>query len=250
MAKSAQIDSTLSHSFSVAMATKYGLFEAILINHIKHWLSINAENDVCYKDGRYWTFQKISTIEKTYPYVSRRTIERALQKLVDCKVLLKGNYNDSRLNRVMWYSFTDEFSAQIVIMDCDNLTQSGYDKMTQSTTTDCHNPLRQNDVIKNDTINSNSYKGNDTKDRTLHKTRSRAFVPPTLDEVEAYCFEKGYGFDPETFIAYYTASGWMRGKTPIKDWKACCVTWERKRKSDAKAKRSADDEFYERWANA
>lgn len=52
------------------------------------------------------------------------------------------------------------------------------------------------------------------------------FVPPTLDEVIEYVMEKSYGFDPESFIAHYEATGWVRGRTPIKNWKACCTTWQ------------------------
>lgn len=52
------------------------------------------------------------------------------------------------------------------------------------------------------------------------------FVPPTLGEVQAYCRERGKGVDPERFINHYTANGWMRGKTPIKDWRAAVRTWE------------------------
>lgn len=58
------------------------------------------------------------------------------------------------------------------------------------------------------------------------------FVPPTVDEVREYCEERENGIDPCAFINHYTANGWMRGKTKIKDWKACVRTWEVKRKND------------------
>lgn len=50
---------------------------------------------------------------------------------------------------------------------------------------------------------------------------------PTLDEVKAYCQERGNRVDPERFIDYYTANGWKVGKNPMKDWKAAVRTWER-----------------------
>lgn len=50
---------------------------------------------------------------------------------------------------------------------------------------------------------------------------------PTLDEVKAYCNERGNRVDPERFIDYYTANGWKVGKNPMKDWKAAVRTWER-----------------------
>ena len=50
---------------------------------------------------------------------------------------------------------------------------------------------------------------------------------PSLDEVKAYCNERGNRVDPERFIDYYTSNGWKVGKNPMKDWKAAVRTWER-----------------------
>lgn len=54
--------------------------------------------------------------------------------------------------------------------------------------------------------------------------------PPTLEEVEAYCREKGYDdANPEKFIAHYETIGWVsvvKGKViPIKSWKGALRTW-------------------------
>lgn len=59
------------------------------------------------------------------------------------------------------------------------------------------------------------------------------FIPPTLEEVRAYCQQRRNGISPQEFIDYYTANGWMRGKTRIKDWQAAVRTWENRRKRDA-----------------
>ena len=67
-------------------------------------------------------------------------------------------------------------------------------------------------------------------DKEIDKERSKRkkFVPPTLEEVKAYCNERKNGVDAERFVDYYSANGWVQGKgKPIKDWKACVRTWER-----------------------
>lgn len=52
------------------------------------------------------------------------------------------------------------------------------------------------------------------------------FVPPTLDEVKAYCSEHSLNVNPERFLDYYESVGWMvGGKTKMKDWKAACRNW-------------------------
>lgn len=57
------------------------------------------------------------------------------------------------------------------------------------------------------------------------KEKKSPFKKPTLDEVEAYCNEKGYSIDPETFWNFYESKGWMVGKNKMRDWKAACRTW-------------------------
>lgn len=53
------------------------------------------------------------------------------------------------------------------------------------------------------------------------------FIPPTVEEVKAYCEERKNGIDPEYWINHYTANGWKVGRNPMKDWKATVRTWER-----------------------
>lgn len=55
------------------------------------------------------------------------------------------------------------------------------------------------------------------------------FVPPTVDEVREYCLARKNGIDPQEFVDYYAARGWMLGKAKMKDWKAAVRTWEKRR---------------------
>lgn len=57
--------------------------------------------------------------------------------------------------------------------------------------------------------------------------RTSRFKPPTVEEVAAYCQERGNHVDVQRFVDYYTANGWKVGKNPMKDWKAAVRTWER-----------------------
>lgn len=63
---------------------------------------------------------------------------------------------------------------------------------------------------------------------TTKKHKERRFVKPTVEEVRAYCEERQNGIDPEYFVDYYEARGWVVGKTPMKDWKATVRTWEKR----------------------
>ena len=75
-------------------------------------------------------------------------------------------------------------------------------------------------------LNTNQSK---TKESNTEREKRKRFTPPTLEEVSAYCRELNSKIDPQQFIDYYTANGWVQGKgKPIKDWKAAVRTWNRR----------------------
>lgn len=55
----------------------------------------------------------------------------------------------------------------------------------------------------------------------------KKFIPPEVQEVRAYCMERGNDVDPERFVDFYEAKGWMVGKNKMKDWRAAVRNWER-----------------------
>ena len=72
------------------------------------------------------------------------------------------------------------------------------------------------------------------------KTR-KAFYPPSVDEVKAYCSERKNSVDAEKFVDYYSSNGWMVGKNKMKDWKAAVRTWEKNQYGNQKKASSEND---------
>lgn len=60
------------------------------------------------------------------------------------------------------------------------------------------------------------------------RQKNNRFTPPTIEEVTAYCQERGNGIDPSAFLDYYEARGWKIGNQPMKSWQAAVRTWERR----------------------
>lgn len=70
----------------------------------------------------------------------------------------------------------------------------------------------------------------------LSRGKSKRFSPPSVEEVRAYCQERGNGIDPEAFVDFYAARGWKYGAgRPIVDWKAAVRTWEARRRAEQPA---------------
>lgn len=65
--------------------------------------------------------------------------------------------------------------------------------------------------------------------------KSTRFIPPTVEEVKAYCVERNNSIDPESFVDFYSSKGWLIGSSKMKDWKSAVRTWE-KRSSGTKPK--------------
>ena len=81
------------------------------------------------------------------------------------------------------------------------------------------------------------------KDNSI-ENRKR-FTAPTIEDVKAYCKERGNRVDPERFIDYYTSNGWRVGKNPMKDWKAAIRTWEKGDQSQRTGKKRNTLDNYE-----
>ncbi len=94
-------------------------------------------------------------------------------------------------------------------------------KSYQSEANDSYKEKKSNSNIKKDNIKETPLKG------SKEKAQSR-FSPPTVDEVRAYCQERGNSVNPERFIDFYASKGWRVGNQPMKDWKACVRTWEQR----------------------
>lgn len=69
-------------------------------------------------------------------------------------------------------------------------------------------------------------KENNKESEKENEPKRKRFTPPTVEEVAAYCMERGNRIDPQRFVDYYTANGWTTGRTKVVDWKACVRTWE------------------------
>lgn len=92
------------------------------------------------------------------------------------------------------------------------------------------------------------------KDKEKNKDKDISFPPdgvkdsarahhPTVEEVVAYCRERGNSVDAERFVDFYASKGWKVGNQPMKDWKACVRTWERREDKPKQTGRFATPDY-------
>lgn len=89
-------------------------------------------------------------------------------------------------------------------------------------------PLKERkETRKDDTCSNNYYnKKGDSSESKNENPQEPAFVPPTLNEVQAYMDEIGENrFSAIKFWNYYEAKGWVLGKSKMKFWKRVLDNW-------------------------
>lgn len=109
-----------------------------------------------------------------------------------------------------------ESRARLAVGECHNVT-------TMCAQRDGEKEIEKELEIETDTR---------VRENSKSKSNNKPFVPPSVDEVRAYCGERGNAVDADEFVDFYTSKGWLVGKVKMKDWKAAVRTWERNSRSN------------------
>jgi len=133
---------------------------------------------------------------------------------------------------------TNKFSIIIVLnweeyqKDAPKLTSKLTSNLNNHQTT-TNQPLT---TYKNDKKDNNEKKSETSSLPPLKESsekeelRGAKSIPPTLNEVSAYCHERKNDVDAQRFIDFYESKGWMIGRNKMKSWRASVRTWENNNK--------------------
>lgn len=206
-------DNYMEHSFDVDIATKLGIQPAIIFKNLYFWIKKNEANNKHFYDGYYWTYNSKKAFSELFPYMTERQIDYAIKKLIDAELVITGNYNKVAYDRTLWYAITKK--GYSILQNCEMET-------TKLLNGDNKNVKPIPDSKPNAKPNSKP----DSK-------KSNKFIPPTLEEVEEYCSQRGNKVDAQYFYDYFTVSDWVDSKgNKVKNWKQKIITWERNSKGD------------------
>lgn len=106
----------------------------------------------------------------------------------------------------------------------NRLVERGYVRKTDATIDDIQRCMYR--AVVPDEATPPRKRKSETQSQPPLKKVAR-FTPPTVEEVQCYCRERGNRVDAQRFFDFYTANGWHQGRgKPIKDWRAAVRTWE------------------------
>lgn len=99
---------SLHHSFDIALATKYGIEEAILIHNFQLWIRYNKKLKRNNVEGRTWSYQTYKELAANFPYLNSEKVKYITECLIEKNVLVKGNFNQRKGDKTLWFAFADE----------------------------------------------------------------------------------------------------------------------------------------------
>lgn len=174
--------------------------------------SVDHEGNLRFSDEIPYEESMLATITNTNQDIVKTAIDIFIS-LGMMEVLDDGTYYMNEVNKMIG-SYVDNDNA--------NRQRRFREKKKAEALLDCYDDVTKRNESKSKSI-----------EIEIDNNKGR-FTPPTLEQVQAYCKERGNNIDAQYFIDYYEGNGWTRGKTKIKDWKACVRTWERNDKNKPK----------------
>lgn len=162
-----------TYCFDTKEAELYGVDEAIMVHHVRYWITRNNLNKENEHDDRTWTYNSNEAFTGLFPFWKPHQIRRILKSLVDKEILISGNYNKQKFDRTKWYAFKNEEKHL-------KLPQNGPDITENSTGDSSQDDLREmsNGVEKN--VNAIPY-----SKQQIVNTDSKPDIPPIVHQGKA-----------------------------------------------------------------
>lgn len=144
---------------------------------------------------------------------SNRKLENFFELLKKSEMIAVKKHSNKIVVKVLNYGKYQGF-------DKDKSIQNAYETHTQRIPNahQKHSQSTQTTMINND----NNINNNERVKQTDFKLKT-----PTLSEINRFIELENLKCNGNDFFDYYSANGWMVGKTPMRDWKAMCRKWSR-----------------------
>lgn len=121
--------------------------EAIVIQQIHYWLVKNKENNINFKEGRYWTFNSMQKWhDDVFDFWSESTLRRIFTSIEKKELLIVGNFNKMGFDRTKWYS-----------IDYDKLNEIADEQMKNINLTKCSCSDVKDEFSQIEQSNTNNY---------------------------------------------------------------------------------------------
>jgi hypothetical protein len=140
------------------LAKAIGLNEAIVLQQVHYWITINKEANKHFYEGRYWVYNTLADWHKNnFAFWSFDTVKRTFAKLVKAKILITGNFNKDKRDRTKWYTIDYEKLEEYVNRKSAKCTNAKVQNAPMEESK-MHQPIPENttEITNRDYNNNNS----------------------------------------------------------------------------------------------
>lgn len=96
----------MKHALDTNIAKQYGVNIALLLESFQFWTFKNLARKKHIYDGLCWSYDTLESLGEIFDYWTRRQIEHTINNAVKHGLLVKGNYNQTKYDRTVWYALT------------------------------------------------------------------------------------------------------------------------------------------------
>lgn len=181
------------------LSQELSMLEKCLLSEID---SLSKDNDGCFASNKYFS---------DFFNLKENTVSVSISKLKELGYIKQVKFD----GRTRWLMVDWQRQTMKKIIPC----------LLEKSNPDCE---KNQSLINNDDNTVYSKEDNIT---TVHLQANalapKRFIKPTLEQVKVYIAEKNYSVDAEAWMAHYESNGWRVGRSPMKDWKAAVITWQK-----------------------
>jgi hypothetical protein len=106
---------SVTHSFRTDWATAFKSADlAIFLHHINYWVDYNTRMKKNFHENRHWIYDTLEALHGHFPYWTLDQLRNIIKKLCDKGILIKGNFNQSKYDRTVWYTIDYDKIAECI----------------------------------------------------------------------------------------------------------------------------------------
>lgn len=179
-------------------------------------------------DAQVGQYIRLMCLQHQKGRLPESTVEKIMGGVIDPEVVAKfvkdedGMYYNVRLEEEV------EKRAKYTQSRRNNRAKAqpvaSYDNHMSNISSSCDNHMSNICETYDEHMENENVNGSISITKTPVKPEKQ--IPPALEDVDAYCAERKNGINASHFMDFYSARGWMIGKTRMKDWRAAIRTWE------------------------
>jgi hypothetical protein len=96
------------HHFNILIAIDFDIETATFLNNMAHWLNKTIANRKNFYENTYWIYNSKAAFAEIFPYWTERQVRHILDKALANGLIISGNFNQTKYDRTLWYTFTDK----------------------------------------------------------------------------------------------------------------------------------------------